>query len=80
MEKHYLVIYSKDGSIHLWPANSRQECIKKANDMYSKEKVRELIEATTIIRRDIEENKKLFGCPKSLNIMDGGKIHDYLSR
>lgn len=70
---HYLVIYSKDGTIHLWPGHSREECINKAAEMYNKPKVRALIKATTIITRN-QPGEFMFGHPKSLDIMQKGYI------
>ena len=55
--KYYLVIYCKDKTIHLWPGDSKQDCLEKLADMMTDQKVMGRYENSTIIKRDMSNFK-----------------------
>lgn len=55
--KYYLVIYCKDKTIHLWPGDSKQDCLEKLADMLVAENVVKRYENSTIIKRDMSNFK-----------------------
>ena len=55
--KYYIVIYCKDKTIHLWPGDSKQDCLEKLADMMTNQKVMERYENSTIIKRDMSNFK-----------------------
>ncbi len=69
--KYFAVVYCYDGTIHLWPGNTQEECLEKLREMKDHMDVFERMESTTVIKRDMSNFKdnKIFGCPKSLNVM-----------
>ena len=68
---YYAVFYATDGTIHLWPNESKDECEQKLLRMLEKLDVYERCDRTTIIKREIVDgNKYIFGCPKSLNMKE----------
>ena len=71
MTKYFAVIYCKDGTIHLCPGDSQEECLNKLKKVSGYNKVKERMSATTVIKRDMSNFKegRIFGCPKSLNIV-----------
>lgn len=71
--KYYLVIYCKDKTIHLWPGDSKQDCLEKLADMMTNQKVMERYENSTIIKRDMSNFKDglIFG--KRLDVERGAK-------
>lgn len=56
-EQYYLVIYCNDGTIHLWPAVDKEECLQKLEDMLTYEKVKKVYKDATIIKRDMSNYK-----------------------
>ena len=67
---YYATIYCKDGTIHLWPAPTREECEAKLYELFEDERILERTDRTTIIKREfgLSDNRYIFGCPESLNI------------
>ena len=55
--KYYLVIYCKDKTIHLWPGDSKQDCLEKLAGMFVTPEVVERYENATIIKRDMSNFK-----------------------
>lgn len=55
--KYYLVIYCKDKTIHLWPGDSKQDCLEKLAGMFVTPEVVERYENATIIKRDMTNFK-----------------------
>lgn len=55
--KYYLVIYCKDGTIHLWPGDSKQVCLEKLADMLTSPDIVARYENSTIIKRDMSNFK-----------------------
>lgn len=55
--KYYLVVYCKDKTIHLWPGDSKQECLEKLSEMLVSEYVMKRYETATIIKRDMSNFK-----------------------
>ena len=79
--KHYAVFYSKDGTIHLWPGESKEDCERKLYDMLKDKRVHDRCRRTTIIKRDaktVGEEEFVFGSPASLNVLE--KFDKDLSR
>lgn len=72
MEQYFAVVYCKDGTMHLWPGKSKEDCLRKLNDMKDTPKINSRMKATTIIKRDMTNFKDgfIFGNPKSLNVME----------
>ena len=50
--KYYLVIYCKDKTIHLWPGDSKQDCLEKLAGMFVTPEVVERYENATISKMD----------------------------
>lgn len=75
MKQYYAVVYCKDGTIHLWPGKSKEDCMEKLTDMKHTEGVSERMESTTVINRDLENCKDgyIFGHPKCLDVMSSNK-------
>ena len=65
---YYATIYCKDKTIHLWQAETKEECEQKLFDLMKDKRVYDRIDRTTIIKREIKDNQYVFGCPQSLNI------------
>lgn len=55
--KYYLVIYCKDKTIHLWPGDSKQECLEKLANMLTEPSIIKRYENSTIIKRDMSNFK-----------------------
>lgn len=71
MIKYFAVIYSKDGTIHLWPGDSQEECLNTLRDIRDNPIWGDRLASTTVIKRDMSNFKEglIFGNPKSLNVM-----------
>ena len=70
---YYAVFYSNDGTIHLWPGKSIEECEKKLIHVLQSKKCYMRCKRTTIISRDKEtvgEDGYVFGSPNSRNVLD----------
>ena len=67
---YYAVIYCKDKTIHLWGAETKQECEDKLFNLMKDKRVYDRVERTTIIKRELKEDTYVFGSPNSLNIKD----------
>ena len=69
--RYFAVVYCYDGTVHLAPGSTQEECLERLRDMKLNPKTIERMEATTVIKRDMNNFKddKIFGCPKSLNVM-----------
>lgn len=69
MKQFYLVYYAKDGTIHLWPAKTQEECIALGKKMMKDKDRFNYCEATNVIFRDTETfaNEKLFGIKDKFN-------------
>lgn len=67
--KYYAVFYSIDGTIHLWPGDTQEECLSKLSKMLEDPKMFDRCESTTVIKRDMDRfnGNYIFGNPKSLN-------------
>lgn len=72
---YYAVFYSKDGTIHLWPSeakeNQQQDCLDKLKGMIQNDsQIAERCKATTVIKRDMSQFKEgyIFGHSKSLDV------------
>ena len=68
MTMYYAVFYSTDGTIHMWPGKTREECFEKLRDMLRSEKCHGRCKRTTIIHR-ATESEFPFGSPESLNVL-----------
>lgn len=55
--KYFLVIYCKDGTIHLWPGSSKQDCLEELAGMLAQEEVQKRYDCSTIIKRDMSNFK-----------------------
>ena len=69
---YYAVFYSIDGTIHLWPGNSVEECEKKLIHVLQSRKCYLKCKRTTIMSRDakgVGEDGFVFGCPESRNML-----------
>lgn len=53
MEEYYVVVYSKDKTIHLWPTDSKVKAEKMEKDIMNKKG--ELIDHTRIIKSATEK-------------------------
>ena len=81
--QYFAVVYCKPGyknSVHLLPCPSKEACLEKLRAMRDDPETSKRILATTVIKRDMSNFKdgKIFGCPKSLDVMQekpkrGGK-------
>lgn len=71
MFKYFGVIYFKDGFIGMCPGDSQAECLEELKKAVSKEKFKNRVLSTTVIKRNMDNFKdgKIFGCPKSLNVV-----------
>ena len=69
--RYFAVVYSPDGTIHLWPGESKEACLNKLRSMRDSPRVHDRMEATTVIKRDMSNFKDgmIFGCPKSLDMI-----------
>lgn len=68
---YYGVFYDKDGTIHLWPNEDKEQCETKLYEMLKDERIYIRCDRTTIIKRELSgDNQYVFGCPNSLNIKD----------
>lgn len=67
---YYATIYCTDKTIHLWPAETREECEQKLYTLLEDPRVLERVDRTTIIKREngLNNSNYIFGCPESLNI------------
>ena len=74
--KYFAVVYCYDGTIHLEPGNTQEECLEKLAVMTNSPRTLARMRATTVIKRDMNNFKEdlIFGCPKSLDIMQNQKI------
>lgn len=69
---YYAVFYATDGTIHLWPNETREGCESKLMEMLEDHKTHSRCKRTTIIHRDdkaVGEDGFIFGSPNSLNIL-----------
>lgn len=72
MTKYYGVFYSKDKTIHLFPGDTKEECLDRLDYLVNSDpRVAERALATTVIKRDMDNFKEgfIFGNPKSLNVV-----------
>lgn len=69
MITYFAVVYSPDGTIHLWPGENQEQCLNKLKEVYADAPDR--VQATTVIKRDMDNFKDgmIFGNPKSLNVV-----------
>lgn len=65
---YFATIYCTDNTIHLWPAETKEECEAKLLDLLKDRKVYDRVDRTTIIKRELQGNQYVFGSPESLNI------------
>lgn len=66
---YFATIYCTDGTIHHWPAETKEECENKLLELMKDVKVYNRVDRTTIIKRELKDNNKyVFGCPESLNM------------
>lgn len=63
MTKFYLVYYCKDGSIHLLPQDTKEECQKVLTKMLSTKATRDRYDNAMIIKRNLDAYDKgyIFG-------------------
>ena len=54
--KFYLVVYLKDGTIHLWPGDSKEECLETKAKLY-KTKWKPRIKTCRFIKRNLNNCK-----------------------
>lgn len=54
--KFYLVVYLKDGTIHLWPGNSKEECLETKSKLL-KSKWKSKIKTFRFIKRNLNNCK-----------------------
>ena len=68
--QYYAVLYAVDGTIHLWPGNSQEECLERLRGILKNEVKNDYCKATTVIKRDMSNFKDgmIFGNPKSLDV------------
>lgn len=74
MVKYFAVVYCKDGTSHLWPGDSQEECLDKLMEIRDSKWGQRML-ATTVIKRDMDNFKDglIFGNPKSLNVLSKTK-------
>lgn len=51
--KYFLVLYCHDGTIHLWPGDTKADCLEKLADALENPKVSRLFDDATVIKRDM---------------------------
>ena len=69
---YYAVIYCHDGTIHLWPGESKEACEEKLLQVLMDKRCHDRCKRTTIIKRDaksVGEEGYAFGSPESLNML-----------
>lgn len=69
---YYAVFYSKDGTIHLWPGKSMEDCEKKLIETLRVKKCYDKCRRTTIMSREAKAVGKdgyVFGSPESRNML-----------
>ena len=76
--QYFAVVYCTEdykSSIHLLPGVDQQDCLNKLKQLKDDPKTCKRIKATTVIKRDMSNFKDglIFGCPKSLNVMEDTK-------
>ncbi len=73
MDQYYAVVYCKDGTIHLLPADSKEEAVDRLKQFKESEKISERMEHTTIMKRNMDNFKDglIFGCPKCFDVAGG---------
>lgn len=54
--KFYLVVYLKDGTIHLWPGDTKEECVETKSKL-SKSKWKSRIKTFRFIKRNLNNCK-----------------------
>ncbi len=64
---YFATIYCTDGTIHCWPAETKEECEEKLLNTLKDKRVFDRTDRTTIIKRDVK-TKYVFGSPNSLNM------------
>ena len=72
MTKYFAVVYCHDETIHLWPGESKEQCLEALSKLKSDPDISRRMKATTVIKRDMENFKDgfIFGNPKCLNVME----------
>lgn len=62
-DQFFLVFYSKDETIHLWPAETKEECLSKLSTMLKNPKIKQKYKCSTIIKRNMNnyEDGLIFG-------------------
>ena len=60
MSQYYLVVYCKDGTMHLWPGKDYDACYNKLKKMMNNDKTSPKIKASTIIKRDTSNYREGF--------------------
>ena len=72
MIKYFGVVYLKNGATYITkPRDTQQECLDKLRSWLEEPQFHEEAAGTTVIKREMDNFKdgKLFGSPKSLDIM-----------
>jgi hypothetical protein len=52
--KYFAVIYCFDGTVHLWPGDTKDDCKKKVDELLNHEKIKPRIRAYNIIKRNLD--------------------------
>ena len=73
-EQYFGVIYQTPeykGAICLLPRDSKEACLDALRELRDDPRTHDRIVATTVIKRDMSnfKNGMIFGCPKSLDVM-----------
>ena len=73
--QYFAVVYCTEkyqSSIHMLPGEDQKDCLEKLKELKNDPKFGKRIKATTVIKRDMSNFKDglIFGCPKSLNVMN----------
>jgi len=74
-EQYFVVLYRKNKVIELKPYDSKEKCLEILNKLQNNKELFALVEATTIIKRDMSNFKEgyIFGCPKTYNVCKSKK-------
>ena len=74
--KYFGVVYCNDGTIHLIPGDTQEQCLERLAMMTNSPRTLQRMESTTVIKRDMSNFKegKIFGCPKSLDVIQNKKL------
>jgi len=68
---YYAVFYDKDGSVHMWPNESKERCLEVLYETLKCKRNHDRCARTTVITREVPNDFDyyVFGKPESLNVL-----------